>query len=63
MSAEPTSLERSWNGLDLLLPAALLKALRLHCVRFSFWVQGQSNTTSKCLCLIISAVSHFISIS
>jgi len=47
MSAEPTSLERSWNGLDLPLPAALLKALHLHCVHFSFWVQGQSNTTSK----------------
>lgn len=65
MSVEPTSLERSWNGLGLPLPAAPLKALHLHCVRFSSWVQGQNNTTSKCLCLIISVVSmpHFISIS
>lgn len=49
MSVEPTSLERSWNGLGLPLPAALLKALHLRCVRFSSWVQGQNNTTSKCL--------------
>lgn len=49
MSVEPTSLERSWNGLDLPLPAALLKALHLHCVHFSFWVQGQSNTTNGTL--------------
>lgn len=65
MSAEPTFLERSWNGLGLPLPAAPLKALHLHCVRFSSWVQGQNNITSKCLSLIISIVSmpHFIFIS
>lgn len=63
MSVEPTSLERSWNGSGLPLPAAPLKALHLRCVHFSSWVQGQNNTTSKCLCLIISVVSmpHFIS--
>lgn len=49
MSVEPTFLERSWNGLGLPLPAAPLKALPLRCVRFSSWVQGQSNTTNGTL--------------
>lgn len=65
MSVEPTFLERSWNGLGLPLPAAPLKALHLHCVLSSSWVRGQDNTTSKCLCLVISVVSmpHCFSIS
>lgn len=65
MSVEPTFLERSWNGLGLPLPAAPLKALHLRCAHFSSWVQGQNNTTSKCLGFIVYVVSmpFLISIS
>ncbi|RMC15864.1 hypothetical protein DUI87_08069 [Hirundo rustica rustica] len=50
-------LERSWNGLGLPLPAAPLKALHLHCVLSSSWVQGQDNTTTLIFQLAVDTMN------